>query len=383
MKVNLLFIDKSNIFAGAEQSLVSLLKFLDKSKYNFYICVNYLQEHHKYYSDNGFIVIHRSRSLKWWMGSDFSLKAPLGTDFIKRIIFAIRLASIIREYRIDICHFNLLRNSDYHDILFSRILGCKIVGHIRSLQTQVFLYKTVLTSGDRIICTSEKVLSEIPLLDNRVSPVRIYDPIDIQKYDTTGLDIVALREKYSVGKSSFILSSVAIIDKRKGHDISVLVLKDILKVYGNVRLIIAGGVLDSKEEKRLKALIVEQDLSGKVIFTGHIDQIREIYAISDIILSLSQDGEAFGRVPLEAAAARKIVITTRIGAALETVLDRVTGFLVDPENVSQVSEVIGNLIRSPDTMKSVSEAAHEHVLQKFSSDCHARQVESVYNSLQT
>jgi glycosyltransferase involved in cell wall biosynthesis len=381
MKINLLFIDKSKIFAGAEYSLLSLLESLDKSKYNSIICVNYSQVHHENYINKGFSVISRNKSLKWWMGSDFSLRAFRGSDLMKRIIFAMQLAWIIRRYKIDICHINLLRDTDKLDIVILKILGCPVVGHIRSLQTQAYIHRLTLNLCDRLICTSDKVLSDIEMLKSKTFLQRIYDPIDVLKYDTSGLDINKLREEYSIDKSAFTLSSVAIIDKRKGHDSAILVLKELLKLHNNIILIIAGGDQDPDEKRRLKDLVSEQKISDRVIFTGHINDIKNIYAISDVILALSHDGEAFGRVPLEAAAARRVVITTGIGAALETVVDKTTGYLVDPGNNSEVAEIVNLLISSQILRQLISDAAYQHVLHKFSAISHARYVESIYNSL--
>ena len=69
-------------------------------------------------------------------------------------------------------------------------------------------------------------------------------------------------------------------------------------VYG----LIVGGVEPRRQRyaDQLRRLVQEKDLSEVVLFTGHRADMREIYAISTLVLSLSAQPESFGRTVLEA-----------------------------------------------------------------------------------
>ena len=380
--MNILFVDKSKIFAGAEYSLSSLTTRLIGMGYNTLICADFPLEHHVRFFEHDCKIIYRNKSIKWWMGSDYSLRAPRGSDLIKRIIFSVKLFLIIKCNKIAICHFNLLRDTDRLDIFSARLAGCKVVGHVRALQCQARLHRSTIKLCNSIICTSDYVLSEIVPLSGRYKSRRIYDPIEMLPYSIDGINIMGIKSKFGIEGTKIVLSSVAILDPRKGHDVAIRALKGIVVNDENVILVIAGGSPGSNIEKiRLQSIINSLHLEDKVVFTGHINNINEIYAMSDIILALSKDGEAFGRVPLEAASAKRVVIATKMGATPEIVIDGETGILVEPDNHYQVANKIIELLKSKDSILSISEKAHKHVLTKFSSEIHACEVSEVYGSL--
>lgn len=380
--VKVLFIDKSRIFAGAEYSLSSLIEGLKSLSVNTLICSDYPLKHHDGFKGRNFLIIYRNNSLKWWMGTDFSLKSPRGSDFLKRIIFGIQLFLIIKNLKVKLIHINLLRNTDRIDIILSKLAGCKVIGHVRSLQCQAKIHRSTLNSCNRIICTSDFVLSEIDATGCRTPALRIYNPIDVSAYSAEGLNLDELRLKYGLPKQSYVISSVAILDPRKGHDTAVQAFNKVSREISNSILIIAGGISGENNEKvRLMELVQNLNLGDKVVFLGHTNSINEVYAISDIILTLSKDGEAFGRVPLEAAAARKVVIATGIGATPEIVKQNVTGLLVNTEDHIEVAEGIIKLISDEDLRHSLSENAFKNVKQNFLVHKHVDGVLGIYDSL--
>lgn len=381
-KLKVLFIEKSKIFAGAEYSLLSLLQALDKENVQPFILSDYPLLHHNIFLENNFKILYREKGVKWWMGSDYSSNSPRGTDFIKRIILGIKLGRLLRKKKIDILHINLLRKTDIIDLLIAKIIGCKTVGHIRSLPNQnkipIFLFKIC----DKIICTSEFVLDH--QVNNRFKQrsVRIYDPINIESQNFTKINKKNIKESFGIGEDKFVISSIAILDKRKGHDIAIETLKNLISQNPNLHLIIAGGNSSNStiEENRLKELAKTYHLSENITFTGHVENIKEIFAISKVVLCLSRDGEAFGRVPLEAAIAGIPVIATARGATPEIIKNGITGFLVEPDNRNEICEIILKLLNQDDLRDFIVKNALEHV-KSFSSVIHAKQVEEVYGNI--
>jgi len=70
----------------------------------------------------------------------------------------------------------------------------------------------------------------------------------------------------------------------------------------NVHGLIAGGAAPRKEDylAELKTATRERGLTQRLHFLGHRNDLREILAISDVVLSLTQKPESFGRTTLEA-----------------------------------------------------------------------------------
>ena len=378
-----MFLDKSNIFAGAEYCLLSLCNNLDLLKFKVSLVFDYPKKHHKKYRENNTPVSYRNSKLKFWMGTDYSLKNIRGADLFKRIIFSFQLAYIIYKNKIDIFHINLLRSTDYLDVKIAKFMGCKVIGHVRSLESQAHIKTSSLNACDYVLATSEYVLNEINRPNIAIPLKRIYDPIDINDYNTSLIDKDEIRNKYGIEKYNFVISSIAILDKRKGHETAIKAFSEVLKVKPNCKLLVAGGRLNenNNEKIRLQKIADGLNLGDKIIFTGHVDKVVDIFAITDLVLALSSDGEAFGRIPLEAASSKKVVIATNLGATPEIVVDKITGFLVKPNDPMEVFKLVYSLMNSKDEMKRISENAYSHVFKNFSANIHSKLVQEVYASL--
>lgn len=379
----IIFIDNSNIFAGAEYCLLNIISKLNKENYNCTLCCLFPQPHHQIYKNNGIKIVYRTKKNKWWMGSEYFRKTVRGTDLLKRIILSLLLIKIILKNKPNIIHFNLLRTNNYFDIVVSKFFKVKIVGHIRSLKSQCKIKNITIKKCDQIICTSEFVYKENFSITFLRNVHYIYDPIKSESYDTSSLDKDFIRKKYSIDKHSLVLVSVAILDQRKGHDTAIVVLSELVSKGIDAKLIIAGGSLNTgnKELLRLKSLALYYKVLDRIIFTGHVANIAEIYAVGNIILALSKDGEAFGRVPLEAASAKRIVISSNLGAAPEIVIDGITGFLVKPTNILEICNKILFILDNGAIVTKMIEVAYMRVLNEFSVENHVKSLIQSYNQL--
>ena len=105
------------------------------------------------------------------------------------------------------------------------------------------------------------------------------------------------------------------------------------------------------------------------------------YAASEAVLALSRDGEAFGRVPPEAAAAGSPVVGTHLGATPEVVLHEQTGLLVPPDDPPAAAAALGRLLRDRPFAAQLVAAARERLRTTFHPAAHAREVQAIYDDL--
>ncbi len=377
-RIGILYVDKSNVFAGAELCLNELLLALEGRHYASSILFNFPRDVQERYS-NRIKKLYRNSKLKFWMGSDFSKNAPRGTDLIKRIFFAVQLAKIIKQNRINLVHVNLLRNTDFLDIRVAKFLGCKVVGHVRSLQSQNQLSLRVINSCDRIICTSEFVSNEVKGIKSINTEIaRIYDPVNIENYRLNKHSQFSSKYK----KSKNLISSVGLLDPRKGHELAIRAFAEVRRGHSEVSLLIAGDDRGSlrNERERLEKLVFELGLVDDVVFAGAIANMAEVYAESDIVLALSKDGEAFGRVAIEASGAGCIFIGTSLGATPELISNGVNGFLVDPNDLLGTSRIIIDVLNNKVGNEAIVNQAKVKALE-FSAAKHAEGISKVYSSL--
>jgi D-inositol-3-phosphate glycosyltransferase len=116
------------------------------------------------------------------------------------------------------------------------------------------------------------------------------------------------------------------------------------------RVLIAGGSSSDEpdEARRLAEQAVAQGVSRVVTFTGPIvrELVPRFYAAADVCVVPSLH-ESFGLVALEAMASGLPVVATRTGGMQLTVVDSVSGFLVDPQDPAEMADRLLMLWRSP------------------------------------
>jgi len=97
-----------------------------------------------------------------------------------------------------------------------------------------------------------------------------------------------------------------------------------------------------------------------------LEELPQLYVQADICVVPSLWPEPFGIVAVEAMAAGKPVIASRIGGLKDIVVDGVTGFLVEPGDVKQLAEKIELLMDNPDLYKKMGKAARKRVEELYS-----------------
>ena len=170
-------------------------------------------------------------------------------------------------------------------------------------------YSAIMVKGEKVIAVSDTVRHYI---------LKNYPGIDADKIITIprGIDPGSFFQGYTppeewlsawltqfpqvLGKK--VLTLPGRITRLKGHE-DFINLIDRLKQNGEpVHGLIVGGAEIKKRPylSELKDLVARRKLSGDITFTGQRNDLREIMAVSDIVLSLSTKPESFGRTVMEA-----------------------------------------------------------------------------------
>ena len=134
---------------------------------------------------------------------------------------------------------------------------------------------------------------------------------------------------------------------------------------------------DGPRLSALRARAAGHGIGDHVEFTGAVSrsELRRLYATCDLFAFPSRlnrrgddiYGEGFGVVNIEAAACGRPVLTSTHGGCPETILDGVTGVLVDPTSVDTVADGLERLFRMTAAERdAMGQRGRQHVLDKFS-----------------
>jgi len=128
--------------------------------------------------------------------------------------------------------------------------------------------------------------------------------------------------------------------------------------------VIAGKDLGEQDalERKAKALGLFPD---HVEFLGECENVPSLLARSRILVSCS-DYEGFPNVILEAMAARLPVLATPAGDAGRIVKDKITGYLLPPDDAQLMAARIVSLVRAPAFSQQMGEAGRKLVEQDYS-----------------
>ena len=99
----------------------------------------------------------------------------------------------------------------------------------------------------------------------------------------------------------------------------------------------------------------------------HAD-VEALYALADVVVQPAMWPEPFSRVPLEAAAAGRPVVATRVGGNAEAVEDEVTGLLVEPNDPRALARAIARLLADPARARALGRNAARRVPERFGGD---------------
>lgn len=140
--------------------------------------------------------------------------------------------------------------------------------------------------------------------------------VDLQRF-TPGPKRADLLDRYGLrGKKVILtLSRLPSLERFKGHDEIMGVLRDLARDVPNVAYLIAG---DGPDRLRLERLALDLGVADRVVFAGFVSEKEKVhhYRLADVF-AMPGRGEGFGIVYLEALACGVPVIASTADASHE------------------------------------------------------------------
>ena len=169
------------------------------------------------------------------------------------------------------------------------------------------------------------------------------------------------------------------IHKDKGIDTLVRSFALLSERIAGIKLVLAGpddGFLAS-----LKKIVEEQNLVGKVIFTGALNRklVLAAYNCSDVVVYASIH-EGFGIVPLEAGMMGKPVVVSE-SPAMDFVVKGKFGVAVKYGNFSQLAEAIRTLLEDHELSRQMGENGKKFATEHYSWSVIGKKFEDMYCSI--
>ena len=169
-------------------------------------------------------------------------------------------------------------------------------------------FSRIMTQGEAVVAVSEAVREHIrrnygDVPDDRVHVIpRGVDPADFPYgYRPSDSWQEDWERQYPQLSGREILTLAGRITRLKGHHDFLRLLADLKDRNRAVHGLIVGGEDPRRRQyaAEVKRRVEELGLTHDVTFAGHRADVRDVYAVSDVVLSLSTKPESFGRTTLE------------------------------------------------------------------------------------
>jgi len=380
VKRNILHVIGGGEIGGAEEHVLTLLSRLDKDQF---------QGHLLCLCRGPFAPLVRSQGIP-------TAEIPMRHKLDVLTVPAIR--RLIREWQIGLVHTHGVRAN-----LVARIAakqeGLPVITTVHSsirldytsrLQGAIafFLDRTTSRLADRVIAISGALRDE--LVADGIAPTKvsvIYNGLDLERLQgssgsvppnspSTSAHAEAIRQALGLTPDQPVVAAIARLHPVKGHKYLLGAAAKVLKTRPDVQFLVVG---EGPLHRELEDMAAGLGISEHVKFTGYYPEIKDIYAITDI-LCLPSLMEGMGLVLMEAMAFGRPVVASRVGGIPEVVEDGVTGVLVPPADPDRLASALLGLLDGPQKASAMGEIGRRKV-QRFSVDNMVRETENLYFEL--
>lgn len=307
--------------------------------------------------------------------------------------FGRALERTLAEFRPDVLHLHVPNTSAFWALKSRRARAIPWVVHWHSdvvgpgLDAKLkLLYpfyrpfeRALLKRADAVIATSPPYLESSRALQPFRAKCRVI-PLGL---DSVRVEASRDYETAAWGESDRLkVLAVGRLSRYKGFE----VLLGAAARVAEVEVVIAG---EGQQRGRLERLLRREpgDAVGQRLrLIGSVDDAgrNRLMADCDVFCLPSVNrGEAFGLSLIEAMAAGKPQIATRVpGSGMDWVVEEGrTGWMVAPGEVGELTALLGRLVRQRSILRENGRQARQRFEQRFRIDAVARQVISVYESV--
>lgn len=292
-----------------------------------------------------------------------------------------RLAALMRQEHVAVIHTNTLK---------AHVLGSlvalwarkPIVWHMRDLPSTrgdarallAVLFKLVKPG---ILAISRAVAEDLPLA-MRVRTRVVYNGLDLTAFDQAASEPAALPLPAGDGP---VIGTVSYLIPWKGQEIFLRAAAQLLESHPGWRFVVVGDPIFQfrTERERLERLAHELGIRDRVSFAGHREDIPAVMRALDLFV-LPSLYEPFGRVLIEAMAARRPIVASRAGGVPEIVLDGETGVLVPPGDPEALADAIADLVIDRAKAERLAAAGRARVEKHFSLEATVEGVLEAYEA---
>jgi glycosyltransferase involved in cell wall biosynthesis len=301
-----------------------------------------------------------------------------------------RLVALIRTFRPDIVHTHTAK-AGLLGRLAARWCGVPVLvhtyhghvlhGYFGPTGTRLFLAieRWLAHRTNRLLAVSERVRQELLALG--VGRPDRFDvlPLGLNLDGFLGAEAWRgeLRRELGFTEREILVGIVARLVPIKAHEIFLRAAAALARRVPASRFIVVG---DGERRADLEALARRLELGDRVRFVGWRGDLQRVYGDLDVVVLTSRN-EGSPVSLIEAMAAARPVVATRVGGVPDLVEDGRHGLLVAADDVEALARAIEDVVTSPDAGRSMGQAGRTRVYPAFTAPRLIADLDRLYTDL--
>jgi phosphatidylinositol alpha-1,6-mannosyltransferase len=307
---------------------------------------------------------------------------PLGNNILKKFLRTFLLYAhtfqIVRKEKINLLVCGQPMISGFIGLIFKKqykipyhvwVYGGEII-KFEGNKLLLRILRSILDNADKIITNSSYTTARFlgfGVEDEKL--IKVSPAVDINSF-RPDIDVNYLTKQYKL-KNKKVIMTVGRLVSRKGNDMVIRSLKKVIEKIPDIRYVIIG---EGPEKRRLQSLAHELKLEDYIVFTGFVsdEDLPKYYNLCDLYVLPNRETddfdtiEGFGITFIEAGACGKPVIGGKSGGAFESVLNGVTGVLIDSQDTEMLASKIIEILSDKKLAEKLGTQGRERVLEEFS-----------------
>ncbi len=182
------------------------------------------------------------------------------------------------------------------------------------------------------------------------------------------------RKRWNVPDTAKVIACVANLLPHKGH----LTLLDAMTKIPDAWLLLAG---EGEERRHIQSRIAKLGLDDRVKLLGRVENIALLWQAADVAVQPSFPREGLGLAVVEANRAQVPAVVTRVGGLTEVVVDRITGLIVEPNDLEEMAKALQQLLDNQELRRNLGVNARHRFLKHYSLEGYLTRLEQVYKDL--
>lgn len=300
------------------------------------------------------------------------------------------LVRLIREFRPHVVHTHTAKAGAVGRVaaLLCRVPvvvhtfhGHVFRGYFSPAKTRVFLAieRGLGRGSSALVAVSPKVRDELLALgvgrpqDLHVVPLGL----DLAKFRDFTVSRAEVRAALDLPGGAFVTSIVARLAPIKAHEVFLQAARHLLAVRPDAVFLVVG---DGQRREELEALTARLGLGESVRFLGWRADLEAIYRASDAV-ALTSRNEGSPVALIEAMAAGRPVVSTRVGGVPDVVTHNETGLLVEMDDAEGLADALARLARDRALGEALGAAAQARVIERYDAGRLLHDVDALYMEL--